>query len=87
MSLLVSVKHKKIKATNFFRPNDKKLLVQRIVPVEVFGWEEAFQAWTETATSVSGLLYHMWGRSLLGKHPKQRHKNRTHRSASILEIT
>lgn len=39
------------------------------VPVGEFEREEAFQVWTETATSVSGLLYHMWGRSLLGKHP------------------
>lgn len=45
------------------------------VPVGEFGWEEAFQVWRETATLVSGLLCHMWGQSLLEKHPgKPRNK-------------
>lgn len=44
------------------------------IPVGEFEWEEAFQVWRETATLVSGLLCHMWGQSLLGKHPGiQRH--------------
>lgn len=39
------------------------------LPVGGFGWEEAFQVSTETATSMSGLLCHTWGQSPLGKHP------------------
>lgn len=41
----------------------------RSLPLEEFCWEEVFQVWIEIATSVSGLLCHMLGQSLLGKHP------------------
>lgn len=56
-----------------FKSNEFK----RVLPVEEFGWEEAFQASRETATSVFGLLYHMWDQSLLGKHPKIRLQEHT----------
>ncbi len=39
------------------------------LPAGEFGREEAFQVWTETATSVSGLLCHTWDQSHLEKHP------------------
>lgn len=40
-----------------------------ILPVGEFGKEEVSLVWTETATSVSGLLCHKWAQNLLGKHP------------------
>lgn len=39
------------------------------LPVGEFWLEEAFPVLTETTTSVSGLLCHMWDQSLQGKHP------------------
>lgn len=39
------------------------------LPVGEFWLEEAFPVLTETTTSMSGLLCHMWDQSLQGKHP------------------